>query len=110
MPPWHCSHIWSAVFTFKTAAHIVALVAGYAHGVTEENFIACIGLFAMESVNSEVVWIVKIATIPCINGSMTPYLLGNGGWILAEISMYGRLIFTFPRLISIMEKQYRIKK
>lgn len=83
-----CFFYLSAVFTFKTAVHIVALVAGSAHVVTEEDFIACIGLFTMESVNTEVVWIVKTATIPCINGSMTSYLLGNGGWILAEIFGY----------------------
>ncbi len=83
-----CFFYLPAVFTFKTAAHIVALMAGSAHVVTDENFIACVGLFTMESVDAEVVWVVKTATVPCIDGSMTPYLLGNGGRILAGIFGY----------------------
>ncbi|MEY8332492.1 hypothetical protein AALB53_05185 [Lachnospiraceae bacterium 47-T17] len=73
-----------AMFTFKTAAYIIALVAGSAHGITDEDFIACIGLFTMESMNAEIMWVIKAATVPCVDRSMAENFLGNGGRILAQ--------------------------
>ena len=73
----------SAGFLFKPRAHHVTFMAGTAQSITDDDLLTCICLFAAESVDTEVIRIIKASLIPCILDPMYPDLLGDSGRILA---------------------------
>ena len=73
----------SAGFLFKPRAHHVTFMAGTAQSITDDDLLTCICLFAAESVDTEVIRIIKASLIPCVLDPMYPDLLGDSGRILA---------------------------
>ena len=63
-----------AVFTFKTAAYVVAAVAGTAQSVTDDQFATGIRFPASVSVDTEVVGIIKASVVPRVNNAVIPNL------------------------------------
>lgn len=75
----------TAMFPFKTAANVVAFVAGSAFGITDDKLSAGIDLFSVEAVGTKIIRVIKTASVPCIDGSVPPYFFGNSRGIFAEI-------------------------
>jgi hypothetical protein len=71
-------------FFYKTRADTVAFVAGSAHGITDNQFVAGVCLFATKSVNAKVIRIIEAATIPSVQNPVEPNFLGDGGRILTQ--------------------------
>ena len=67
-----------AVFAFKTAADVVAAVAGTAEGVTDDQLVTGIRFPSSVSVDTEVVGIIKTSAAACVNNAVFPNLFGDG--------------------------------
>ena len=68
----------TAVFAFKTAADVVAAMAGTAQSVTDDQLVTGIRFPASVSVDTEVVGIIKTSAVPCVNNAVLPNLFGDG--------------------------------
>lgn len=75
----------AAMFPFKTAADIVAFVAGSAFGIANDKLSAGICLLAMVAVSTKIIGVNKTAAVPCIDGSVPPYFFRDRGRVFAEI-------------------------
>ena len=71
-----------ALFLYEMSAYLVALMAGGAFLVTDEQFVTDIDSLAGEAVNTEVVGIVER---PGIHGAVETDLFGDSRRILADI-------------------------
>ena len=83
-----------AGFPFKTWADIVTSMAGTAKGITDDELVAGVGLLTAETVDAEVVGIVKTAPVPCVYNAVLPNLFGDSGRVFAEI--FGDFPKGFP--------------
>ena len=63
-----------AVFAFKTAADVVAAVAGTAEGIADDQLVTGIRFPAFVSVDTEVVGIIKASVVPRVNNAVIPDL------------------------------------
>lgn len=77
-----------AGLAFKTLAGLIALRAGAAEPVAEEELLTYVLFPAAEAVDAEVTGIIETAVIPCIHVSMKPDLFGDGSRILAKKFRY----------------------
>lgn len=77
-----------AGLAFKTLAGLIALRAGAAEPVAEEELLTYVLFPAAEAVDAEVTRIIETAVIPCIHVSMKPDLFGDGSRILAKKFRY----------------------
>ena len=67
-----------AMFPFETATNAVAAMTGAASGITDDQLVAGICLFAGEPVDAEVVRVVETAPVPRIDTAMLPDFSGDG--------------------------------
>ena len=74
------------LFKDEVLAGSVALVAGAAKIVADDEFAADIGFPAFEAMDTEVVGVIEGASVPCIKTTVEPDLFGNRGRILTEES------------------------
>ncbi len=73
-------------FRFKARTDLIALMTGAACVITDDQLVAGIGLFTAEPMDTEVVRVVKTASIPGVDTAMTKDLLRDRRRILAEIA------------------------
>ncbi len=73
-------------FRLKARTDLVALVAGTAGRITDDQLVAGVFLLAPETMDAEVVRVVKTAPIPGVDLSVATDLLRDRGRILAEIT------------------------
>lgn len=73
-------------FRLKARAYLVALMAGTAKGITQDEFVTGIRLFTMKAVNTKVVRIVEGASVPGVDLPVKPYLFRDSGGIFAEVT------------------------
>ena len=83
-----CFLYLSAGFAFEPWTNTVTSVTGTAERVTDHDLVTGICFFTVETVDTEVVRVIKAASVPCINGPVPPDLFGNGRGIFAEIFGY----------------------
>lgn len=62
-----------AMFPFKTAADIVAFMAGSTFGITNNKLSTGICLLAMVAVFAKIIGVCKTAAVPCIDDPVAPY-------------------------------------
>ena len=81
-----CFFQTQALLLHKGGAGLVAFDAGGTVGVTDDNFVADVGTFALETLGAEIMkvlkgtlWLVTIQTVEA-------YFPGNRGGILAEVT------------------------
>lgn len=73
-----------AGLAFKTLAGLIALRAGAAEPVAEEELLTYVLFPAAKTVDAEVAGIIETAVVPCIHVSMKPDLFGDGSRILTK--------------------------
>lgn len=73
----------AAGFFLKPGAHYVTFMAGTAQGITDDDLLTYICLFAVESVDTKVIRIIKAFLVPDVLDAMQFDLLGDGGGIFA---------------------------
>ena len=66
------------MFAFKTAADVVAAVAGTAEGIADDQLVTGIRFPAFVSVDTEVVGIIKTPAVEGVNNTVFPNLFGDG--------------------------------
>lgn len=73
----------SAAFPDEIPAGLVTGRTGSALDAAEDDLVTDIGLAAMVSMDTEVFGVIKSAFMIPVAEAVFPYLLGDGGWILA---------------------------
>ena len=74
------------LFFYKGRADLVAFDAGGTVGVTDDNFVADVGTFALETLGAEIMRVIKNTLWVDIIQTVEAHFLGNRGGILAEVT------------------------
>lgn len=78
----------TAFLAFKAFAYVVTDRAGTAVSIAENEFVAGVGLFAVETVDTKVVGIGEAAPVPCVCDPVLPNFIRDSGRILAQVLCY----------------------
>ena len=73
------------ILSLKTGADRITSQAGFTVDVADLNLSTGIRLLTVKTMDAEVVWIDKAATVECIHTPVEHHLLGDGGGILAKV-------------------------
>ena len=73
-----------AAFPFKAFADGIALMAGTARGIADDDLVAGIHLFTTKAVDAEVIRVVEASPVPDVDTPVKADLFGDRGRILAE--------------------------
>ncbi len=78
----------TAFLAFKPVTYVVAYMAGTTVSVTDDEFVAGVGLFAVETVDTKVIGISEAAPVPCIGGSVFKDFIRDCGRVFAQVLCY----------------------
>ena len=73
-------------FRLKAGTDLIALVTGAACLITDDQLVTGIGFFAPETMDAEVIGVVKTPSVPGVDLSVPNDLLRDRSRILAELS------------------------
>lgn len=78
----------TAFLALKPFAYVVTDMAGAAVSIAEDELVAGVRLFAVETVDTKVVGVGEAAPVPCIGGPVFPDFVRDCGGVLAQVFCY----------------------